>query len=107
MLANGTYPEFLKKRISGDNGHLSNAQALELFLKYRSKQLTHLILSHLSKNNNRVALVKEIFEAHAGNTKIVVASRHHETEVYTIYHYSAAEKETTTFSINVKQLSLF
>jgi phosphoribosyl 1,2-cyclic phosphodiesterase len=105
MLANGAYPEFLKKRISGDNGHLSNAQALELFLKYRSKQLTHLILSHLSKNNNRVELVRNIFEQYAGSTKIVVASRYKETEVFCINSNHQSKK------INKKtsevQLSLF
>src|SRR5579862_2603788 len=84
MLAIGKYPEFLKKRISGDHGHLSNKQALELFLKHRGKKLTHLILSHLSKNNNRVSLVKEIFETHAGSTKIVIAGRYKETEVFCI-----------------------
>jgi phosphoribosyl 1,2-cyclic phosphodiesterase len=30
MLANGNYPYHLQKRISGDDGHLSNSQALEL-----------------------------------------------------------------------------
>jgi phosphoribosyl 1,2-cyclic phosphodiesterase len=105
MLANGRYPEFLKKRISGDDGHLSNSQALELFLKHRNKQLTHLILSHLSKNNNRVELVREIFEEHAGNTKIVVAGRYKETEVFCISSTHQLKK------INKKspeiQLSLF
>ena len=105
MLANGNYPEFLKKRISGDNGHLSNAQALELFVKYRDKQLSHLILSHLSKNNNSTSLVKNIFEEHAGNTKIIVAGRYKETEVFCI------DKITQTTKRNKKtselQLSLF
>ncbi len=32
MLQNGRYPFVLKKRISGGKGHLSNAQALDLFL---------------------------------------------------------------------------
>ncbi|HEY4877387.1 MAG TPA: MBL fold metallo-hydrolase [Puia sp.] len=105
MLANGAYPEFLKKRISGDNGHLSNAQALELFLKYRSKQLTHLILSHLSKNNNRVELVRNIFEQYAGSTKIVVASRYKETEVFCINSNHQSKKiNKRTSEI---QLSLF
>src|SRR5688572_15554960 len=33
MLQNGRYPYYLKKRISGEKGHLSNKQALELFKK--------------------------------------------------------------------------
>ena len=64
MLMNGRYPAFLKQRISGDHGHLSNSQALDLFLKHKGKQLSHLILSHLSKNNNKPELVESIFNEH-------------------------------------------
>jgi phosphoribosyl 1,2-cyclic phosphodiesterase len=84
MLANGRYPYFLKKRISGDKGHLSNTQALDLFIKHKNRQLSHLILSHLSKNNNTPELVDQLFTGHAGNTKIIVASRYNETAVYQI-----------------------
>jgi phosphoribosyl 1,2-cyclic phosphodiesterase len=109
LLANGDYPYHLKKRISGDSGHLSNAQALDLFLNYRSPQLRMLILSHLSKNNNRPELVDSIFRPHAGNTKIVVASRYEASEVYSI------EPMPTAISVAYKkkklpderQLSLF
>ena len=107
MLVNGSYPEFLKKRISGDNGHLSNAQALELFLRHKNKKLNHLILSHLSKNNNSMKLVGDIFNAHAGSTKIIVASRYKETPVFCIdelYKPSAAKKNSKS---SQAQLSLF
>jgi phosphoribosyl 1,2-cyclic phosphodiesterase len=84
MLQNGSYPYHLKKRISGDEGHLSNAQALELFQHYRSPELKLLILSHLSKNNNKPELVRDLFIPHAGNTEIVVASRYEASPVYCI-----------------------
>ena len=84
MLMNGGYPYFLQRRISGDNGHLSNTQALDLFTKYKGEQLSHLILSHLSKNNNSPELVEKLFTQKAGNVKITVASRYKETEVYSI-----------------------
>jgi phosphoribosyl 1,2-cyclic phosphodiesterase len=84
MLMNGRYPKLLKNRISSEYGHLSNAQALNLFLKYKGEQLSHLILSHLSKNNNRPELVEQLFNEQAGNVKIVVASRYKETSVYCI-----------------------
>jgi phosphoribosyl 1,2-cyclic phosphodiesterase len=84
MLANGSYPYHLKKRISGDEGHLSNTQALDLFVNYRSPQLQLLILSHLSKNNNWPELVENLFAKHAGNTKIVVASRYRATELFLV-----------------------
>jgi phosphoribosyl 1,2-cyclic phosphodiesterase len=108
MLTNGNYPYVLKKRISSDNGHLSNTQALELFTKYRNTQLTHLILSHLSKNNNKPELVDQLFRKQAGATKIVVASRYEETPVFCI------EQANNTVSYHeevkylpVQQLSLF
>ncbi len=84
MLDRGNYPFHLKKRISSDHGHLSNAQALDLFLNYRSPQLSHLILSHLSKNNNSPEVVERLFSPHAGTTQITVASRYQETAVFTI-----------------------
>jgi len=84
LLMNGSYPYILKKRISSDNGHLSNTQALELFTKYRGRQLSHLILSHLSKINNSPELVDQLFSQVAGKTNIVLASRYEETSVYCI-----------------------
>ena len=84
MLDTGSYPYYLKKRIRGGKGHLSNAQALEIFTSYRSSRLTHLLLSHLSKNNNCPQLVTDLFNRYAGETKIIVASRFEETAVYQI-----------------------
>ena len=49
MLFNGSYPVHLKNRISSRKGHLSNDQALELFLNHKPHNLQLLILSHLSK----------------------------------------------------------
>lgn len=84
MLANGKYPIHLKNRIRGGEGHLSNRQAFELFITHRSGFLSHLILSHLSKENNTPDLVKELFTPHAGNTEIIIASRHEASAVFTI-----------------------
>lgn len=84
MLEKGSYPYHLKKRISGGTGHLSNAQALELFLKYKPAFMSHLFLSHLSKNNNCPKLVSQLFSMHAGAVQIIVASRDEETSIYHI-----------------------
>jgi phosphoribosyl 1,2-cyclic phosphodiesterase len=84
MLANGKYPIHLKNRIRGGEGHLSNRQAFDLFVKHRSGFLSHLILSHLSKENNTPELVKQLFTPHAGDTEIIVASRHEASAVFTI-----------------------
>lgn len=84
MLQNSSYPFYLKRRISGGNGHLSNTQALELFLNHRPSHMSHLLLSHLSKNNNSPELVQQLFNSHANGVEIIVASRYEETPVYFI-----------------------
>ena len=103
MLANGSYPPHLKKRISSDEGHFSNTQALELFMNYRSKDLRLLILSHLSKNNNNPKLVEKIFSEQAGNTRIVVASRYKESPVFCVEPHSITGKS----NLDQRQLTLF
>lgn len=84
MLNNGRYPYFLKNRIRGGHGHLSNKQALDLFLSHRTDELGLLLLSHLSKDNNCPDLVTHLFKEHAGSTEIVVASRYEESAVYEV-----------------------
>lgn len=93
MLDRGNYPYHLKARIRGGNGHLSNRQALEVFLKNRSPKLSHLLLAHLSKNNNCPKLVAELFGRHAGATQVVVASRYEASPVFEINAISS----TTAF----------
>ena len=84
MLMQGRYPIFLKNRIRGGYGHLSNAEALELFINHRSQQLSHLFLSHLSRDNNDPELAQQLFDEHRGDTEIIVAGRYAETAVYQI-----------------------
>jgi phosphoribosyl 1,2-cyclic phosphodiesterase len=84
MLDKSNYPFHLKKRIRGERGHLSNKQALELFKKHRPSFMTHLLLSHLSQNNNSPELVEKLFTQHADGVKMIIASRHEETAVYHI-----------------------
>jgi phosphoribosyl 1,2-cyclic phosphodiesterase len=108
MLSKGNYPYYLKKRISGDNGHLSNTQALELFMNHKGQQLSHLILSHLSKNNNSPDLVSRLFTEKAGDIKVIVASRYGETPLYCIEKGRSLEETSyRRSSKQVKQLSLF
>jgi phosphoribosyl 1,2-cyclic phosphodiesterase len=103
MLANGSYPYYLKKRISGGHGHLSNKQALDLFKAHKPAFMTHLLLSHLSKDNNNPALVLDLFNQHAGNTRIIVASRHEETAIYQISLTPSLVKA----KLKSQQLSMF
>jgi phosphoribosyl 1,2-cyclic phosphodiesterase len=84
MLDKGGYPYHLKRRIRGGQGHLSNKQALELFMLHKPPFMSHLLLSHLSKNNNDPLLVRQLFDECAGDVHIIIAPRHVETEVYHI-----------------------
>jgi phosphoribosyl 1,2-cyclic phosphodiesterase len=84
MLVNGRYPWHLKQRIRGGKGHLSNTEALNLFLQHRRPQMQLLLLSHLSANNNRVEIVEELFNRHANGVRMVVASRHAASELFFI-----------------------
>jgi phosphoribosyl 1,2-cyclic phosphodiesterase len=109
MLEKGGYPFHLKQRIRGGDGHLSNTEALDLFLKHRTPALQHLVLSHLSKNNNRPEIVEALFTQHAGGTKITVASRYKESLVYRVTGepVSANQPVSMLSSSVTQQLSLF
>jgi phosphoribosyl 1,2-cyclic phosphodiesterase len=84
MLALGRYPWPLKRRIMSNTGHLSNAQALGLFQQHKPAHMTHLLLAHLSKDNNSPQIVSDLFKAHAEGVHVVVASRMAETPVFAI-----------------------
>ena len=86
MLEKGSYPVSLKNRIRGGKGHLSNKQALELFTTHKPAFMSHLFLSHLSKNNNCPDLVQQLFNEHNGSVKMIIASRYEETAVYHIHN---------------------
>lgn len=110
MLENGNYPFILKKRITNGQGHLSNIQALELFNTHRPKFMSHLILSHLSKNNNKPELVDALFQQHAGGTEIIVASRYEESPVFKIENVNGVSQMKPAKpkkKVNQQQLSLF
>lgn len=112
MLEEGNYPWPLKKRIRGDEGHLSNDQALELFRHYRSPELQLLILSHLSKNNNDPRLVEKIFAPHSGDVRIVVASRYEASAIFevkggTTVTPARPNRKLKRAPANENQLSLF
>lgn len=107
MLENGRYPYHLKTRIRGGHGHISNRQALELFKSHKPPFLTHLLLSHLSKENNCPDLAHELFSAHAGDTKIIVASRYKPTDVYSITANNSYAKPVRPIYTKPVQMALF
>lgn len=59
MLQVGPYPYYLKQRILGDRGHLSNERAGSLISEIMSDKLKAIFLGHLSKENNLPELAYE------------------------------------------------
>lgn len=52
LLHEGEYPHHLKRRVGGDWGHLNNAQAAALLEQINYSGLRHLVVAHVSENNN-------------------------------------------------------
>ncbi len=61
MLINGSYPAFLKNWILSDQGHLSNIHASSL-IQDKGKNLSLVLLGHLSGNNNTPEVASNTFE---------------------------------------------
>jgi phosphoribosyl 1,2-cyclic phosphodiesterase len=59
LLQASKYPPFLKQRIAGGYGHLSNAQATDLLQAILHKDLRHVVAAHLSEQNNHPDLVRD------------------------------------------------
>jgi len=80
MLEQGPYPYWLKKRIRGNGGHLSNAQAAMLLKRAADQRLRWACLAHLSEENNdprrAMATHREILD---DNLHLHVASRYDAT----------------------------
>ena len=58
MLANSSYPPFLKSRVGGDFGHLSNAAAAAILTALQHNGLRHVAAAHLSQQNNKAELAQ-------------------------------------------------
>jgi phosphoribosyl 1,2-cyclic phosphodiesterase len=56
LLEYGSYPQVLKDRIRSSMGHLSNRQTAEALTACRENGLRHVILAHISEENNDPAL---------------------------------------------------
>jgi phosphoribosyl 1,2-cyclic phosphodiesterase len=92
MLEGGPYPAHLKRRIASDVGHLSNV-ACGLFLAdIFSHKTKHIVLGHLSKENNRPIIayeaVRNILEARkidvGGSLGLHLADRHRPSTMITL-----------------------
>ncbi len=77
MLETGPYPAYLKARIRGPHGHLSNIEAARLVADHAGSRLKWLALAHLSEHNNRPQLALDTHRQHLGSRlPLHVASRY-------------------------------
>ena len=82
LLENGPYPWFLKERISGPGGHISNDDAAGLLAEAAGRKLKWICLAHLSEQNNEPDLAEETHRDLLGSKiPIHVAGRYEATEV--------------------------
>lgn len=63
MLANGPYAAYLKERISGPEGHLSNNDAAQALANNVTEKMRHVWLCHLSEENNHPELARKTVES--------------------------------------------
>jgi phosphoribosyl 1,2-cyclic phosphodiesterase len=66
MLAQGSYPQALKRRIGGLWGHLDNAAAATLLSQIGCSGLRHVVAAHLSEENNSPELARAALSAVLG-----------------------------------------
>ncbi|MEO8936801.1 MAG: MBL fold metallo-hydrolase [Burkholderiaceae bacterium] len=66
MLESSDYPYPLKRRISGDYGHLSNDVAAEIVSRLDRSRLRHIVAAHLSRSNNTPDLARAALAAATG-----------------------------------------
>ncbi len=93
MLQVGPYPYYLKQRILGDRGHLSNELSGKLLSRVMHDGLKEIVLGHLSKENNLPELAYETVrleiemsenQYHADDFPISVAKRSECSKIITI-----------------------
>ena len=58
LLEASSYPSFLKKRVAGPWGHLSNGAAAELLHRVKHPHLNRILAAHLSERNNTPDLAR-------------------------------------------------
>ena len=89
MLQVGPYPYYLKQRILGNKGHLSNENSGQLLRTILSDRLKYIILGHLSKENNYPELAYEAVKVELkdclnDNISLAVANRDKPSELVTV-----------------------
>ena len=86
MLMHGPYPPWLKKRIRGDEGHLSNNQCGFYLSKFIGPKTKEIALAHLSHENNSPELAmktvkNELEENGIEFNNIIIAKQRERTDL--------------------------
>ncbi|MET0543391.1 MAG: MBL fold metallo-hydrolase [Variovorax sp.] len=69
LLAQSSYPAFLKLRVGGNYGHLSNAAAAAIARAVLHGGLRHVVAAHLSEQNNRPEIVRRVLAEALGGAE--------------------------------------
>ena len=77
MLASGPYPPFLKERIKGPNGHLSNNACADYLVEHLAPCTSHVWLCHLSRENNHPELAYKTVEYRLRDVGIIPGKDFH------------------------------
>ena len=76
LLNSGTYPRFLKNRVSGEWGHLNNNQTAALISVIDQACIKQLVIGHISQTNNDKAVVRQTIEkVYQGSVKVIYADQ--------------------------------
>ena len=73
MLVDGPYPWELKQRIRSNHGHLSNRQSARLLSMALTPRLKHIVLAHLSDENNTPELARQAIEQVVGDHPVTIS----------------------------------
>lgn len=86
MLKVGPYPWSVKQRVMSRHGHLSNLSMSEYLLENLESSTAHLVLGHLSEQNNHPEIVRLIatqsLETRGFSTTLSIAAQRHPSEVF-------------------------
>ncbi|MEG2311537.1 MAG: MBL fold metallo-hydrolase, partial [Bacilli bacterium] len=85
MLMTGEYPYYLKRRILGNKGHLSNDDAAFYLSELVGSKTKTIVLAHLSDDNNTYekaisSVVNTLNSKHKKVNKIIVAKQKERTD---------------------------
>lgn len=79
MLAQGPYPAFLRARVGGHLGHLSNQQAASLLQLIDKDVLKHVAIAHISEKNNTPELalgeLSKVLDGWPGELRLAVQNQ--------------------------------